>query len=112
MLSVFIKITMVKLWTKQMEYWSTPTTARIIDITIIIILAYSERLPTFAKKEGFVNLSVDMERIGFPDNYKVIFFAIKANETNVYDRVGDYTDWALIPPAKLEISSITKSNLR
>ena len=42
--------------------------------------------------------------IGSPDNYRVIFFAKKGNATDVSDRVGDYTNWALIPPSKLEIS--------
>ena len=45
-----------------------------------------------------------MDAIGSPDNYRVIFFAKKGNATDVSDRVGDYTNWALIPPSKLEIS--------
>jgi hypothetical protein len=45
-----------------------------------------------------------MDAIGSPDNYKVIFFAKKGNATDVSDRVADYTNWALIPPSKLEIS--------
>ena len=56
------------------------------------------------QEEGFVNLSVDLNDIGSPDNYRVIFFAKKGNTTDVSDRVGDYTAWALIPPSKLEIS--------
>ena len=92
-----------KSWNKQIEQWATPTVFRIIDSTYNYTGLFG-RSPGKGQEEGFVNLSVDLDAIGSPDNYRVIFFAKKGNATDVSDRVGDYTNWALIPPSKLEIS--------
>ena len=93
-----------KLWNKQFEQWATPAVFRIVESTDNNNTDLFGRFPGGGQEEGFVNLSVDLNDIGSPDNYRVIFFAKKGNTTDVSDRVGDYTAWALIPPSKLEIS--------
>jgi hypothetical protein len=92
-----------KSWNKQIQQWATPTVFRIIDSTDNYTGLFG-RFPGRGQEEGSINLSVDLDAIGSPDNYRVIFFAKKGNATDVSDRVGDYTNWALIPPSKLEIS--------
>ena len=92
-----------KSWNKQIEQWATPTVSRIVDSAYNYTGLFGN-LPGREQEEGFVNLSVDLDAIGSPDNYRVIFFAKKGNATDVSDRVGDYTNWVLIPPSKLEIS--------
>jgi hypothetical protein len=92
-----------KSWSKQIQQWATPTVFRIIDRTDNYTGLFG-RFPGRGQEEGSINLSVDLDAIGSPDNYRVIFFAKKGNATDVSDRVGDYTNWALIPPSKLEIS--------
>jgi hypothetical protein len=89
-------------WTRQIEQWATPTEYRIVDFINNYTGLFGE-FPAAPYGKGFVNLSVNLNMMGSPDSYKVIFFAIKANTSNVYDRVGDYTNWALIPPPKIDM---------
>jgi len=90
-------------WNEQIKQWATPTIFRIIDSKHNYTGLFGGS-PGKGQEGGFVNLSVDLDAIGSPDNYRVIFFAKKGNTTDVSDRVGDYTNWALIPPSKLNIS--------
>jgi hypothetical protein len=90
------------LWNRQIEQWSDPTTVRFVELN----RNYSEFNDIVNPYCLCVDLSLNLDLIGSPDTYKVIFFAIKLNSSDSYDRVGDYTKWALIPPANLAVSMI------
>ena len=76
-----------KSWNKQIQQWATPTVFRIIDSTDNYTGLFGRFLGR-GQEEGSINLSVDLDAIASPDNYRVIFFAKKGNATNVSDRVG------------------------
>ena len=85
-------------WTKQVENWNSPTSVRFVSI-------HDDYEGLLGESPGpFVLLSVDMATLGYPESYKVIFFAIKGEASDVYRRIGDYTNWALIPPPKMTMS--------
>jgi hypothetical protein len=57
-----------------------------------------------------VSLSMDMEAVGSPDEYNVMFFTIESfrNETGNYDAV-DFTDWLSVPKPEIVISKTPSS---
>ena len=90
------------LWNRQTEQWPDPYTVRFQELN----RNYSEFIDSMNPICLCVHLSQNLDLIGSPDTYKVIFFAIKLNSSDSYDRVGDYTRWALIPPATLDVSMV------
>ena len=88
-------------WSKTIQEWSSQTSGRMLEVE----MNHPVRFDDSFGGEGFVTLSMDLGLMGFPDNYKVIFYAIiEDTDSNRVFKVGDYTKWALIPPPKMEIS--------
>lgn len=54
-----------------------------------------------------MTISVDLQKILYPQRYKVLFYADFRRDDGVL--ISDFTRWVAIPPLKLDISTIPKS---
>jgi len=49
----------------------------------------------------YVDLSIDLSWIAYPDNYRIIFYAIEKKESSPL--LADFTTWAYAPQPKFEL---------
>ena len=89
-----------KSWTKVVETWSKNGKERTIDITPNVT-------NFFEKEKYFVDISVDLKKILYPQKYKVLFYADFRRNDDVL--LSDFTRWIAVPPLELDISTIPKS---
>jgi hypothetical protein len=85
-----------KQWKKFMERWSyygdTQTIENISNYTNF-----------YEKKLRYVNVELDLNKILYPQKYKVLFFADFRNKDDTL--ISDYTRWIAIPPLELGITT-------
>ena len=89
-----------KSWNKIIETWSKNGKER-------TIATYPNVSNFFEKGKYFVTLSTDLQKILYPQKYKVLFYADFRRNDDVL--ISDFTRWVAIPPLELHISTIPKS---
>lgn len=89
-----------KLWDKVVETWSRNGKDRTIAI-------YPNMTNFFEKGKYYVTISIDLQKILYPQKYKVLFYSDFRRDDGVL--ISDFTRWVAIPPLELDISTIPKS---
>jgi hypothetical protein len=89
-----------KSWNKVIETWSRNGKER-------TIATYTNITNFFEKEKYYVTISVDLQKILYPQKYKVLFYADFRKDDGVL--ISDFTRWIAIPPLELDISTIPKS---
>jgi hypothetical protein len=87
-------------WTKVIETWSRNGKERTIE-------NYPNTTNFYEKGKFFATISVDLQKILYPQKYKVLFYADYRRDDGVL--ISDFTRWIAIPPLELDISTIPKS---
>ena len=87
-------------WDKVIETWSRYGGYRTIEKIINYTNFYEKGLQ-------YVTISADLQKILYPEKYKVLFYADfrKSDDT----LISDYTRWIAVPPLELGISTIPSS---
>jgi hypothetical protein len=87
-------------WTKVIETWSKHGKQR-------TIATYPNLTNFFEKEKNFVTISVDLQKILYPQKYKVLFYAdYRENDGPL---ISDFIKWISVPPLELHISTIPKN---
>jgi hypothetical protein len=89
-----------KIWNKVIERWSKYGGYR----TIENITNYTN---FYEKGLQYVTISADLEKILYPQKYKVLFYADFRKSDGTL--ISDYTRWVAVPPLELGISTIPSS---
>jgi len=87
-------------WNKVIETWSRNGNVR-------TIATYPNQTNFFEPGKEFVTISVDLQKLLFPQKYKVLFYADFRRNDDVL--LSDFTRWIAVPPLELDISTIPKS---
>jgi hypothetical protein len=87
-------------WTRIFEEWSTLGGNRTLDR----IDHYTD---LSSEGQRFVKMYVDLEAIGSPENYRVVFFAETSNGLANWHT--DYTNWIVMPPPEFVVNTIPES---
>ena len=87
-------------WNKVIETWSRNGDVR-------TIATYPNQTNFFEHGKNFVTISVDLQKLLFPQKYKVLFYADFRRNDDVL--LSDFTRWIAVPPLELDISTIPKS---
>lgn len=83
-------------WTRIFEEWSTFGSSRVIREDL--------NYTGFAEDgKNFVVLHCDLDAIGSPNIYRVVFFAENKNSLSNWNT--DYTNWILVPPPEFVVST-------
>jgi hypothetical protein len=86
-------------WNKTLEAWSPNGDERTID--------FKHNYTNFYEQDGnYVMLSLDLDQIGSPSKYKVIFYAEVERDGISFT---DFTRWVALPPPQLIISTSPNS---
>ena len=89
-----------KSWDKVIETWSRNGKERTIAI-------YPNMSNFFEKEKNYVTVSVDLQKILYPQKYKVLFYADFRRDDGIL--ISDITRWIAVPPLELDISTIPRS---
>jgi hypothetical protein len=89
-----------KSWNKVIETWSRNGKER-------TIATYPNITDFFEKEKYFVTVSLDLQKILYPQKYKVLFYSDYRRDDGVL--ISDFTRWIAIPPLELDISTIPRS---
>jgi hypothetical protein len=91
------------MWSKTFSQWSSFGSNRTLSKMAITQDNYTG---FFGKNGRYVLLSLDLNAIGSPELYRVIFYAdqIKGSKW-----LTDFTNWIQLPPPKFEISTLPTS---
>jgi hypothetical protein len=89
-----------KVWNKVIETWSRNGKER-------TIATYPNMSNFFEKEKNYVTISVELQKILYPQKYKVLFYADFRRDDGIL--ISDFTRWIAIPPLELGISTIPKS---
>jgi hypothetical protein len=89
-----------KIWNKVIERWSKYGGYR----TVENITNYTN---FYEKGLQYVTISADLEKILYPQKYKVLFYADFRKSDGTL--ISDYTRWVAVPPLELGISTIPSS---
>jgi hypothetical protein len=86
-----------KTWTKVFEEWSSDGNTK--TLSQVPAQNFTE------KEKSYVTISVDMDAMLSPNNYKVLFYAEVLDLTNLpSDWLVDATNWVYIPAPELDVS--------
>ena len=93
-------------WTKRLVEWSSLDLSRVVEEIKNYTDFFgnvSNELLNRSSYGGYILLSVNLDAISLPDNYRVLFYAVKdtVKEGHITGKIIDYSDWAIIPPPKL-----------
>ena len=89
-------------WTKVFEQWSSNLLPiermekRVVDI--------ENATDIFAYRKNFIHISLDAEKIGFPNQYRIIFYTIEKRGGGI-PWILDFTKWLNIPGPNIEVST-------
>jgi hypothetical protein len=84
-----------KTWTKRILEWASSGEERIIDDEIV-------NLTDFNKGHNYISLSLDLKKILYPKEYKILFYAEYEKNDLL---ISDFSKWVYVPPPNLEIST-------
>ena len=93
-----------KNWTYLLEEWSSDTTTRVLE--------NKSNFTSFLdhKESKYVYLSLDLQKINFPDKYLVVFFTdYDFQDGGVKYEISDYSNIARIPPPEYVVSTSPNS---
>lgn len=91
-------------WTYLLQEWSSDSTTRILD--------KKSNFTSFLddKESSYVYLSLDLQRINYPDKYLVVFFTdYDFPEGDVKYEISDFSNAARIPPPQFVVSASPNS---
>jgi hypothetical protein len=83
-------------WSRVFEEWSTSGEPRRIE-TIDNYTGFSN------EDERFVTIYADLEAMGSPERFRVVFFA--ETDNGLFNWYADYTNWIFLPPPELVLST-------
>jgi hypothetical protein len=84
-----------QLWNKVTKRWSANGQEQIIE-TI-------SNITNFYEKQGYyTTLSVDLKKLKYPQEYKVLFYSSFRNDDDVF--ISDFSRWITIPPLNVLMS--------
>lgn len=89
-----------KIWNKVIERWSKYGGYRIVENITNYTNFYEKGLQ-------YVTISADLEKILYPQKYKVLFYADFRKSDGTL--ISDYTRWVAVPPLELGISTVPSS---
>jgi hypothetical protein len=87
-------------WSRVFEEWSPSGKQRVIEKIDNYTGFYKEG-------EGFVTIDADLEAMGSPDIFRVVFFAETYN--GLFKWYADYTNWIILPPPEFVLSTVPES---
>lgn len=88
-----------KTWTKILEEWSSHGESRLLD-------NQTNYAGFFDKQKRYVLLSLNLDTVGFPEQYRVVFFTQQLfKKENPVHIIGDFTRWVHIPPPEFVVST-------
>lgn len=94
------------MWKKELLEWSqtgSKTFERIVNSQEIT------PKEIFTDGQDYVSHSLELEKIGSPTNYRLIFSTfdkIQSDDNNIYKEVFDYSDWIIIPNPSFSFQQI------
>jgi hypothetical protein len=84
-------------WTRVFEEWSAAGEPRPIETV--------DNYTGFSKEgERFVTIYADLEAMGSPERFRVVFFA--ETDNGLFKWYADYTNWIILPPPDLVLSTV------
>jgi hypothetical protein len=89
-----------ELWSRVFEEWSASGKQRLIERIDNYTGFYKEG-------ESFVTIYADLEAMGSPDSFRVVFFAETYN--GLFKWYADYTNWIILPPPEFVLSTVPES---
>jgi hypothetical protein len=93
-----------KNWTYLLQEWSSNATTRVLE--------NKSNFGSFLdnKESKYVYLSLDLQKINFPDKYLVVFFTdYDFEDGGVKYQISDFSDTARIPPPQFVVSTSPNS---
>jgi hypothetical protein len=83
-----------KTWNKTVLEWASSGEERIIDEII--------NLTDFSKGHNYISLSLDLKKILYPKEYRILFYA-EYEKNNLL--ISDFSKWIYVPPPNIEINT-------
>jgi hypothetical protein len=83
-----------KTWSKRILEWASSGEERIID--------ESANLTDFSKGHNYISLSLDLKKILYPKEYRILFYA-EYEKNNLL--ISDFSKWVYVPPPNIEINT-------
>jgi hypothetical protein len=84
-----------KTWNKRILEWASSGEERIIDDEIV-------NLTDFNKGHNYISLSLDLKKILYPKEYRLLFYAEYEKNNNLL--ISDFSKWVYVPPPNIEIN--------
>jgi hypothetical protein len=85
-----------KTWNKRILEWASSGEERIIDDEIV-------NLTDFNKGHNYISLSLDLKKILYPKEYRLLFYAEYEKNNNLL--ISDFSKWVYVPPPNIEINT-------
>ena len=93
-----------KNWTYLLQEWSSDSTTRVLDKTSNFTSFLDD------KESRYVYLSLDLQKINFPDKYLVVFFTdYDFEDADIKYEISDFSNAARIPPPQFVLSTSPNS---
>jgi len=83
-----------KTWSKRILEWASSGEERVIDEIV--------NLTDFNKGHNYISLSLDLKKILYPKEYRILFYA-EYEKNNLL--ISDFSKWAYVPPPNIEINT-------
>ena len=83
-----------KTWNKRILEWASSGEERIIDEIV--------NLTDFSKGHNYISLSLDLKKILYPKEYRILFYA-EYEKNNLL--ISDFSKWVYVPPPNIEINT-------
>jgi hypothetical protein len=91
-------------WTKVTEEWADGADIRVLDKEKNYTRFFD------SEKPYHVNLDFDLESIGYPQRYNIMFYTIDSFKyNNRYYDIVDFSQWIPIPPPRVDLELIPSS---
>lgn len=83
-----------KSWNKRVLEWASSGEERILDEIV--------NLTDFSKGQNYISLSLDLKKLLYPKEYRVLFYA-EYEKNNLL--ISDFSKWVYIPPPNIKINT-------
>lgn len=83
-----------KSWNKRVLEWASSGEERILDEIV--------NLTDFSKGQNYISLSLDLKKLLYPKEYRVLFYA-EYEKNNLL--ISDFSKWVYVPPPNIEINT-------
>jgi hypothetical protein len=83
-----------KTWNKRILEWASSGEERVIDEIV--------NLTDFNKGNNYISLSLDLKKILYPKEYRILFYA-EYEKNNLL--ISDFSKWVYVPPPNIEINT-------